>query len=116
MKKSKSTSLKSLDEESPGDFEDIDLDTSEIEPLEEPSSENVSIEEMRIRKLQEKKENELLSIGEEVTGVGVGLDKYNKPMLTVYVKTKSKSLIKKIQAVLEGEPVIIEESGEIIAQ
>ena len=114
LKKEKKSGIKSLEEESPEAFEDFDIGADEIPSQKEPSLEHLPKEEIRTRQLHERLVKELLSI-DGIKRSDLGKDGSGNPVLRVFVNKKRKSLVKKIETIAEGMPVVIEETGEEVA-
>ncbi len=68
---------------------------------------------LTIEQVKEKHENRLLNIS-GVQGIGIG-EESGKSIIIIYVAKKTKSLLDKIPAQIEGYPVKIEVSGEFHA-
>jgi len=64
-------------------------------------------------KAKEKHEAEIMSLA-GVTGIAVG-SRGGKPCITVYVKEAKPEILKSIPKVIEGYPVMTEESGDFVA-
>ena len=68
---------------------------------------------MTIEQVQEKYSDQWMAL-EGVVGTGIGEFK-GKPCIKIFVTKKSKELMKKIPATVEGFPVILEVTGEFKA-
>jgi hypothetical protein len=111
LKKEIKFGIKSLEEESPEAFEDFDIGADEIPYQKEPSLEQLPKEGIRTRQLHERLVKELLSI-DGIKKSDLGKDGSGNPVLRVLVNKKRRSLVKKIETVAKGMPVVIEETGE----
>ncbi len=49
-----------------------------------------------------------------VTGLGIG-DKHGKPAIVIMVRQVTPDLKARLPRVLEGHPVVVEQTGEIVA-
>jgi len=115
MEKGKKTTFRSLHEESRGAFEDFDVEGAKLPSCEEKSTNQPYQEGLRMKMLQEDLEPSLLDL-EEVTGTGIGENHSGNPVFQIYVKKKSRSLMKKIKAITGEEPIVIEVTGDIVPQ
>jgi hypothetical protein len=113
MENGKKTIFRSLHEESRGAFEDFDVEGTKLPSHEEKLTNQPYKEELRIKMLQENLEPSLLDL-EDVTGTGIGEDHSGYLVFRIYVKKKSRSLMKKIKAITGEEPIVIEVTGDIV--
>ena len=114
MSNQKKKDIKALNEEFKGVFEDFDVKKPKDKII-ELSTEEFSQKEMKIKKAQADLSPDLMNL-EGITGIGLGGDHLGSPVLKIYVRKKSRSLIKKIKAITKEEPILIEETGDIVAQ